>query len=184
MGVNFPPLSEAGKHLLYILKVLRKPEQSKKLSDLLALKRSLLRFLIQMGLATLIGWVLANDWATHPYRASWTQFYWHSDWALQTTDLSINLMIIAAIVLGQLLLFATRACKKFSDFSYGFLVGLILFALTLFALYKRTVNLKIAYTVSIETVLQFSLIWIFISIILFLGTDKRPKAKNKQTKKN
>lgn len=170
------PYNAAGIQILRLLWVVRRKNAPAHWKTLVRLKQSLMRFIFQSALVTILGWVAANGWADGPYRGSYRLLFTHSDWALQTKDLAVNSLVLALICIGQILILGMRICRKAYQLSLGFLIGILAFFGLGILLIQRLDSFRISYDLHLDSPLTFCLAWICISIILFPGLDRSHKS--------
>jgi hypothetical protein len=178
MVPKFKADSLAGVLLLRKLKIVRHQSKNARWSYFRTLAGSLSRFIAQIIISILVGWLAANWYADVGWGGGYPRVKSHSDWALQTTDFMVNVNIVAAIIIGQLVLFSIRVTRKELPLGFGFWVILALFIALIFLVLRRSETFNVEYDLHLSTPTTFSIAWIFASVMIFPGTDKYKRSKN------
>lgn len=123
----------------------------------------------------LFGWLALNLVAIYGSKAARPVIVEHSNWAMQTGDGVVNFTILFLIFVSQIFIFMIRRIsgkKSENSFRRGkyFAIPLIFILIGLVALFLRFRQLEpIEYPLYIPNPEVFSVLWIAVSSIVFLG---------------
>jgi hypothetical protein len=136
----------------------------------------LISLLIQMMLATSLAWLFANTIADRGLRGASVVFV-HENWLLQGDSLVITFANLACIIMAQVLRFSLWVLRASQGFKMGsgFYLVLAVLGIGLFSLYVSRSDFT--SEMWLGNTFQFSVLWIFLSAVLFLGLGDLRKTK-------
>ncbi len=136
--------------------------------------KAILSFLIESMMCILVAWSLVNLSADWGLKLTSTRSS-HMDWSLQTKDILVNLLIIGTCIVGQLFRFTLNclsdkdARERFSKGKFFYLPLVCVIGGLLGIFVRLSVIPTTSYDLYIPNATIFALIWIPLSIFLFVG---------------
>lgn len=131
-------------------------------------------WILESSTCTFIGWIGVNliaDYGTRPNRSDNLA---HSNWALQSTDLLVNALILILIISAQVFRFALVIAKEEESkvkrsTKNRRLFALYLISLILIIFWRMSFLDGLQYGLFIPNAQIFSILWVIVSTIFFTG---------------